>query len=48
MISCYNNYRYNYKDIAVQMTKSGVNFFVGGGKKYFNSREDKREYGHSN
>ena len=36
------DYRYNYKDIAVQMTKSGVNFFVGGGKKYFNSREDKR------
>ena len=37
------DYRYNYKDIAVQMTKSGVNFFVGGGKKYFNSREDKRD-----
>ena len=36
------DYRYNYKDIAVQMTKSGVNFFVGGGEKYFNSREDKR------
>ena len=24
------------------MTKSGVNYFVGGGEKYFNSREDKR------
>ena len=36
------DYRYNYEPIAVQMTKSGVNYFVGGGEKYFNSREDKR------
>ena len=36
------DYRYNYEAIGVQMTKSGVNYFVGGGEKYFNSREDKR------
>jgi len=36
------DYRYNYEPIAVQMTKSGVNYFAGGGEKYFNSREDKR------
>ena len=36
------DYRYNYEAIGIQMTKSGVNYFVGGGEKYFNSREDKR------
>ena len=36
------DYRYNYEAIGVQMTKSGVNYFVGGGEKYFNFREDKR------
>jgi len=36
------DYRYKYEDIADQMTKSGINYFVGGGEQYFNSREDKR------
>tara|TARA_B100000427_G_scaffold79434_1_gene64783 strand:+ start:727 stop:1848 length:1122 start_codon:yes stop_codon:yes gene_type:complete len=36
------DYRYNYEPIADQLTKSGVNYFVGGGEKYFNAREDKR------
>ena len=34
--------RYKYEDIADQMTKSGINYFVGGGEQYFNSRKDKR------
>jgi len=36
------DYRYNYESIADQMTKSGINYFVGGGEQYFNSRKDKR------
>ena len=36
------DYRYKYEDIADQMTKSGINYFVGGGEQYFNSRKDKR------
>ena len=36
------DYRYNYEPIADQMTKSGINYFVGGGEQYFNSRKDKR------
>jgi len=36
------DYRYNYEPIADQLTESGINYFVGGGEKYFNSRQDKR------
>ena len=34
--------RDSYEPIADQMTKSGINYFVGGGEQYFNSRKDKR------
>lgn len=32
--------RYNYNEIANQLSKKGVNFFVGGGEKYFIERPD--------
>ena len=34
--------RYDYDEIASQLSKSNINFFVGGGEKYFNDRRDKR------
>jgi alkaline phosphatase len=34
--------RYQYEDIASQLAKSGINFFVGGGERYFNNRSDNR------
>ena len=34
--------RYDYNEIASQLSKSNINFFVGGGEKYFNDRRDKR------
>ncbi|MDC0928283.1 alkaline phosphatase [Flavobacteriaceae bacterium] len=34
--------RYDYEEIASQLSKSNINFFVGGGEKYFNDRRDKR------
>ena len=34
--------RYEYQKIADELLKSNVNFFVGGGEKYFNNRDDKR------
>jgi alkaline phosphatase len=34
--------RYNYEDIAADLLHSDIDFFVGGGKKYFDYREDDR------
>ena len=34
--------RYEYDEIASQLSKSNINFFVGGGEKHFNDRHDKR------
>ena len=34
--------RYDYNEIASQLSRSNINFFVGGGEKYFNDRRDKR------
>ena len=34
--------RYNYEDIALQLSEHDVDLFVGGGKDYFNKRKDKR------
>ena len=34
--------RYQYDEIASQLSKSSINFFVGGGEKYFNDRLDGR------
>jgi alkaline phosphatase len=34
--------RYQYDEIASQLSKSNINFFVGGGEKYFNDRLDGR------
>ena len=34
--------RYKYEEIAFQLTKSEVDYFMGGGKKYFTSRKDNR------
>ena len=34
--------RYEYDEIASQLSKSNINFFVGGGEKFFNDRRDKR------
>ena len=34
--------RYQYDEIASQLSKSNINFFVGGGEKHFNDRRDKR------
>ncbi len=35
--------RYDYEEIASQLVNSGINFFVGGGEKYFNDRYDARD-----
>lgn len=34
--------RYQYEDISSQLAQSDINFFVGGGEKYFNDRSDNR------
>ena len=34
--------RYEYDNIADELSKSGINFFVGGGERYFNDRVDNR------
>jgi alkaline phosphatase len=34
--------RYDYEDIALQLSEHNVDLFVGGGKKFFNKRKDKR------
>ena len=34
--------RYEYDNIAVELSKSNINLFVGGGERYFNDREDDR------
>ena len=34
--------RRQYEDIALQLRFHNVNYFIGGGQKYFNRREDKR------
>jgi len=39
----HNEYRKNYDEIASDIVGSGVDFFVGGGKKYFTNREDDRD-----
>lgn len=35
--------RYLMEDIALDLMKSGVDVFIGGGRKYFNQRTDKRD-----
>ena len=34
--------RYNYQNIALQLSKHSIDMFVGGGSKHFMSRKDKR------
>ena len=34
--------RYEYDNIAVELSKSNINLFVGGGERYFNDRDDNR------
>jgi len=34
--------RYNYEDIALQLSRQTINIFVGGGEKYFNLRKDEK------
>ena len=34
--------RKKYEEIALQLSESNVDYFIGGGKKYFNKREDNR------
>ena len=34
--------RYDYEDIALQLSEHSVDLFVGGGKNFFNKRKDKR------
>jgi len=34
--------RYKYDEIADHLSKSKIDFFIGGGEKYFNNRSDKR------
>ena len=36
----HNEYRKNYEDIATDFLKTEVDYFVGGGLKYFNRRDD--------
>ena len=35
--------RRQYQDIALQLSESKVDYFIGGGKKHFNRRNDKRD-----
>ena len=37
-----NKSRYDYEDIALQLSEHSVDLFVGGGENYFNKRKDKR------
>ncbi len=37
-----NQSRYDYEDIALQLSKHSVDLFVGGGEDFFNKRKDKR------
>ena len=37
-----NKSRYDYEDIALQLSEHSVDLFVGGGEDYFNKRKDKR------
>ena len=39
----HNPYRKNYEAIAADIVNSGVDFFVGGGKKFFTNRDDERD-----
>ena len=34
--------RYKYERIADELSKSNINYFVGGGEKYFKDRDDQR------
>ena len=34
--------RIKYEEVALQLSESDVDYFIGGGKKYFNKREDIR------
>ncbi|NOX46197.1 MAG: alkaline phosphatase [Chlorobi bacterium] len=36
----HNPDRFDYEDIALQLISSGIDFFSGGGRKYFNDRTD--------
>ncbi len=38
----HNEYRKNYEDIALDFLDTEVDYFVGGGKKFFDRREDER------
>ena len=35
--------RYEYDYIADELSKSNINLFIGGGERYFNDRDDKRD-----
>lgn len=37
------NSRKNYGEIALQLSESDVDYFIGGGEKYFNKRKDSRD-----
>ncbi len=39
----HNEYRKNYEAIALDFLETEVDYFVGGGKKYFDRREDERD-----
>ena len=38
----HNKYRRNYEEIAADFLNTEIDYFVGGGKKYFDNREDER------
>lgn len=38
----HNRHRNNYEEIAADLLNNNVDFFVGGGKKYFDRRKDER------
>jgi alkaline phosphatase len=38
----HNKYRKNYEEIATDFLKTEIDFFVGGGKAYFDNREDEQ------
>lgn len=39
----HNSYRKNYEEIATDFLKTEIDFFVGGGKNYFDNREDEQD-----
>lgn len=41
--AAHNRYRKNYEEIALDMSKAGVDLMIGGGLKYFNRRKDDRD-----